>query len=105
VDFRAGLDDLEKRKFLTLPGLELRPLGQKIIVAKSKVVKTGWPNLDRSNENLLKKAVVQIGLLLPMHVTIQVYTMLSMCAYMFTSCSDKKKIRAGFDMSDRAIPL
>jgi hypothetical protein len=28
VDFRAGLDDLEKRKFLTLPGLELRPLGR-----------------------------------------------------------------------------
>jgi hypothetical protein len=25
---RAGLDDLEKRKFLTLPGLELRPLGR-----------------------------------------------------------------------------
>jgi hypothetical protein len=25
VDLRAGLDDLEKRKFLTLPGLELRP--------------------------------------------------------------------------------
>jgi hypothetical protein len=24
---RAGLDELEKRKFLTLPGLELRPLG------------------------------------------------------------------------------
>jgi hypothetical protein len=24
---RAGLDDVEKRKFLTLPGLELRPLG------------------------------------------------------------------------------
>jgi hypothetical protein len=24
VDLRAGLDDLEKRKFLTLPGLELR---------------------------------------------------------------------------------
>jgi hypothetical protein len=28
VDPRAGLDDLEKRKFLTLPGLELRPLGR-----------------------------------------------------------------------------
>jgi hypothetical protein len=28
VDLRAGLDDLEKRKFLTLPGLELRPLGR-----------------------------------------------------------------------------
>jgi hypothetical protein len=27
VDLRADLDDLEKRKFLTLPGLELRPLG------------------------------------------------------------------------------
>jgi hypothetical protein len=26
VDPRAGLDDVEKRKFLTLPGLELRPL-------------------------------------------------------------------------------
>jgi hypothetical protein len=25
VDLRAGLDDLEKRTFLTLPGLELRP--------------------------------------------------------------------------------
>jgi hypothetical protein len=23
---RAGLDDVEKRKFLTLPGLELRPI-------------------------------------------------------------------------------
>jgi hypothetical protein len=28
VDLRAGLDDLEKRKFLTLPRLELRPLGR-----------------------------------------------------------------------------
>jgi hypothetical protein len=28
VDLRASLDDLEKRKFLTLPGLELRPLGR-----------------------------------------------------------------------------
>jgi hypothetical protein len=27
VDPRSGLDDVEKRKFLTLPGLELRPLG------------------------------------------------------------------------------
>jgi hypothetical protein len=27
VDSRAGLDDVEKRKFLTLPGFELRPLG------------------------------------------------------------------------------
>jgi hypothetical protein len=28
VDLRAGLDDAEKRKFLTLAGLELRYLGR-----------------------------------------------------------------------------
>jgi hypothetical protein len=28
VDPRASLGDVEKRKFLTLPGLELRPLGR-----------------------------------------------------------------------------
>jgi hypothetical protein len=28
VEPRADLDDAEKRKFLTLPGLELRPLGR-----------------------------------------------------------------------------
>jgi hypothetical protein len=28
VDPRASLDDVEKRKFLTLPGLELKPLGR-----------------------------------------------------------------------------
>jgi hypothetical protein len=28
VDPRAGLDDVEKRKFLTLSGLELRPFGR-----------------------------------------------------------------------------
>jgi hypothetical protein len=28
VDARAGLDDVEKRKFLTLPGFKLQPLGR-----------------------------------------------------------------------------
>jgi hypothetical protein len=28
---RVGLDDVEKRKFLTIPGLELRPLGRSAI--------------------------------------------------------------------------
>jgi hypothetical protein len=28
VDLRAGLDNLEKRKFFTLPGFELQPLGR-----------------------------------------------------------------------------
>jgi hypothetical protein len=31
VDLRAGLDDLEKRIFLTLPGLKLRPLGRQAL--------------------------------------------------------------------------
>jgi hypothetical protein len=30
VDPRAGLDDVERRKFLTLPGLELRTLGRPV---------------------------------------------------------------------------
>jgi hypothetical protein len=30
VDPRAGLDDVEKIIFLTLPGLELRPLGRPV---------------------------------------------------------------------------
>jgi hypothetical protein len=33
VGLRAGLDDVEKKKFLNLPGLELRPLGR---VARSQ---------------------------------------------------------------------
>jgi hypothetical protein len=28
VDPRVGLEDVEKRKFLTVPGLEFRPLGR-----------------------------------------------------------------------------
>jgi hypothetical protein len=27
MDLRTGMDDVEKRKFLTLPGLEVQPLG------------------------------------------------------------------------------
>jgi hypothetical protein len=30
VDHRVSLDDVEKRKFLTRPGLELRPLGRPV---------------------------------------------------------------------------
>jgi hypothetical protein len=31
---RAGLDDVEMRKFLTLPGLELRPLGRPALASR-----------------------------------------------------------------------
>jgi hypothetical protein len=34
VGLRAGLDDVEKRTFLTVPGLELRPLGRLAIASR-----------------------------------------------------------------------
>jgi hypothetical protein len=34
VDLRADLDDLEKRKFLTLPGLQLRLLGRQPVASR-----------------------------------------------------------------------
>jgi hypothetical protein len=38
VDARAGLDEVEKRKFLTLPVLELRPLGGPALERHYRVV-------------------------------------------------------------------
>jgi hypothetical protein len=48
VDPRAGLDDVEKRKFLTPPGLEHRPLGRPAriyfgSVAKARVLYDSLP--------------------------------------------------------------
>jgi hypothetical protein len=40
MDPRAGLDDVEKNKFLTLPGRELRPLG---CAACSQTIPTRYP--------------------------------------------------------------
>jgi hypothetical protein len=34
VDPRVGLDDLEKRSFFTLPGLELQPLGRQPVASR-----------------------------------------------------------------------
>jgi hypothetical protein len=34
VDPRAGLADVEKRQFLTLPGLELQPLGRPPVASR-----------------------------------------------------------------------
>jgi hypothetical protein len=31
VDLKAGLDDMENRKFLTLPGLELQPVDRSVL--------------------------------------------------------------------------
>jgi hypothetical protein len=40
VGLRASLDDVKKRKFLILPGLELRPLGHP---ARSKLYRLRYP--------------------------------------------------------------
>jgi hypothetical protein len=34
VDLRAGLDDVKKRKFFTLPRLELRPRGRQPVASR-----------------------------------------------------------------------
>jgi hypothetical protein len=67
ADSRACLDDLEKRKFLTLPGLELRPLSRPVCsqslyrlryplhTLTSYLTKTGCrdPTFDRVNSSLV----------------------------------------------------
>jgi hypothetical protein len=55
VDPRAGLNDVEKRIFLTLPGLELRPLGHP---ACSQLLLTGRSMISSVS---LKKNVIQHG--------------------------------------------
>jgi hypothetical protein len=43
---RAGLDDLEKRKFLTLPGLELRPFGRPAVASRYTDYAISAPHFD-----------------------------------------------------------
>jgi hypothetical protein len=45
VDPRADLDDVEKRKFLILPGLELRPLGRP--ASSQSLYRLRYPGLIR----------------------------------------------------------
>jgi hypothetical protein len=52
VDPRAGLDDLEKRKFLTLPGLEFRPLGHS--ARNQSLYRLRYPESLTFREYLLK---------------------------------------------------
>jgi hypothetical protein len=44
---RAGMDDVEKRNFLTIPGLELRPLSRPAIPAPN--------NNDRRTKKYMQK--------------------------------------------------
>jgi hypothetical protein len=50
VDPRVGLDDVEKRKFLTLPGLELRLLGRP--ARNQSLYRLGYPGSRNLYGNL-----------------------------------------------------
>jgi hypothetical protein len=45
VNPRAGLDDVKKRKFLTLPGLELRP------ACSQSLYRLRYPGFNNNNDN------------------------------------------------------
>jgi hypothetical protein len=51
VDLRASLDDLEKRKLLTLPGLELRPLSRP--ASSQSLYRLRYPGSRVAHENML----------------------------------------------------
>jgi hypothetical protein len=53
VDPTEGLDDVEKRKFLTLPGLELRPLGRP--ARSQSLYRLSYPGSN--NKRTLRKLV------------------------------------------------
>jgi hypothetical protein len=52
VDPRAGLDDMEKWKFLTPPGLELRPLGRQ--ASSQSLYRLRYPGLPLNGRTILK---------------------------------------------------
>jgi hypothetical protein len=60
---RAGLDEVEKRKFLTIPGLELRPLGRparsKSTLSRHLFTRIG-KKTSKSNANSSEQENVQI---------------------------------------------
>jgi hypothetical protein len=51
VDLRASLDDVEKRKFLTSPGFELRPLGR--LARSQSLYRLSYPGSRNSTYVLL----------------------------------------------------
>jgi hypothetical protein len=85
VDLRAGLDDLEKRKFLTPPGLELRLLSRPSVASRYSDYAIPAPNeslwvnlilaLNRSHLNReytlinVLKALASIISICSLHVT------------------------------------
>jgi hypothetical protein len=58
VDPRAGLDDVEKRKFLTLPELELRPPVVQPVASRYTDYATPAPNKNIFQCNLMLGVVI-----------------------------------------------
>jgi hypothetical protein len=50
VDPRAGLDDVEKRKFLNLPGLELRLLGR--LARSQSLYRLSYPSKENTDKKI-----------------------------------------------------
>jgi hypothetical protein len=60
VDPRAGLDDVEKRKFLTLSGLELRPPGRPARRYTDYVTRAPWPCRSSAVRRCLPTAAARV---------------------------------------------
>jgi hypothetical protein len=61
VDLRAGLDNVEKRIFLTLPGLELKPLGSHVA---SRYTDCAIPALLFLNVQNMKESCPRVQLII-----------------------------------------
>jgi hypothetical protein len=65
---RAALDDVEKRKFLALPGLELRPLGRparnqslyRVRYLGTSLLCNNFFNLYKNIVHVLEPAIMQV---------------------------------------------
>jgi hypothetical protein len=66
---RVGLDDAEKRKFLTLPGLELRSLLSCNPYSDTEMIKTKKENRKRRKVTCFMGTVV-VPVLTPIQITI-----------------------------------
>jgi hypothetical protein len=67
VDPRAGLDDVEKRKFLTLQGLELRRLGRP--ARSQSLYRLSYPGSrlysDKTFKFIIKIVLTKVGCVSP----------------------------------------
>jgi hypothetical protein len=59
VNPRAGLDNVEKRKLLTLPGLKLRPLSRP--ARSQSLYRLSYPVSQCRWDNIIKSDFLQLG--------------------------------------------